>query len=207
MQHRARRVFVAAATAAAMASLTGCSLPFMGSVAAPTITATPLPAAPRRVLPPQSPTGPAPVLANSGANWAPMLAGLLTYSQWLLANPSTGTVATVAAAGCPLAGRLTTEVTNLSGEGWRLAPAPLTLSSVGIPAALAPGETRVTLALQASRGAESIVDATGLAASEVGALPPTSFDVTLVLGGDGKWRLCSAQPSRSAGASAGPSLL
>lgn len=209
MHVRGRRMLAGVVAAVAVLSVSGCTLPFTAPAAAPSIAATPLPAAPSVATPALSPTGPAPALANTGTNWAPMLAGLLTYGQWLLANPGAGAVSSVAAGGCPLADELTNETTSLSQEGWRLAPAPLTISSLGAPAALAPGETRVTVTLQASRSGEAVVGATGQAVSAVGALPPTSFDVTVVLGGDGKWRLCSALPSldSAAAAPAGQSLL
>lgn len=195
-----RRMFSSTVAAAALASLTGCALPFTTPVAVPTVPATQLPAAPSSATPPMTPTGAPPALANTGTNWAPMLAALLTYGQWLLANPGAGTVATVAAAGCPENAQLATEMTSLNGEGWRLAPAPIAISSVGAPAALAPGQTSVMLPVRASRAAETIVDTGGRAASAAAALPPTAFDVTLLLGGDGKWRLCSATPALAAAA-------
>jgi hypothetical protein len=179
----------------ALVCLSGCTVPFAVQVSAPTIPATQIPAAPASAAPPLRPSGPAPALKNTGTNWAPMLASLLTYGQWLLANPSAAAVGNVAAAGCPLTDQLTTEVTNLSGEGWRLTPAPLTLSSISVPTGLAPGETTVSLQLQASRAAEPIVDAGGRPTSSVAALPPAIFDVTVLLGSDRKWRLCSAQPT------------
>jgi hypothetical protein len=208
MRHTARRAAAVAVTlAVAMLGLTGCTLPFTTPVAVATIPATQLPAAKSAPSRPLTPSGPAPALTDTGTNWAPMLASLLTYGQWLLANPgagATGMVANVAAAGCPVTDQLTAEVAGLSGENWRLAPAPLTLSSVGA-GAVVPGETTVTLPLQASRAAEPIVDAGGHPASEVAALPPADFDVTLLLGGDGKWRLCSAVPSDPATATGGMS--
>ncbi len=207
MSRNTRAIFTGLAAAAAMVSVTGCTLPF-GTPAAAPIASTPVPAAPSTAMPPLSLTGPAPALANTGTNWGPMLAGLLTYGQWLLANPGAGTPASVAAPGCPLAKQLTNETTSLSGEGWRLAPAPLTITSLGAPAGLVPGESSVSLTLQASRTAEAILDTTGQAASAVAALPPTFFDVTVVLGGDGKWRLCSAKPTPvTASAPERPSLL
>lgn len=101
---------------------------------------------------------------------------------------------------------------SLSVEGWRLAPSPLTISSLSAAAGVAPGTTAVTLQIEVSRAAESVVDATGQATSGVAALPPASFDLTVVLGGDGKWRLCSAQPAEPIPAGNGvdqtnPSLL
>jgi hypothetical protein len=170
-------------------------MPFAVQAAAPTVPATQIPAAPTAARPALVPSGPAPALKNTGTNWAPMLASLLTYGQWLLANPGAAPVGNVAGAGCPLADELTSEVDNLSGEGWRLTPAPLTLSSIAAPARLAPGESTVSLQLQASRAAETVVDAGGRPASNVAALPPAIFDVTVLLGGDGKWRLCSARPT------------
>jgi hypothetical protein len=210
MQRPARRALAAVATAAmAMAGLSGCTIPFLTPISAATITPTPLPAAPSTSSPLMAPSGPVPALANTGTQWAPMLSSLLTYGQWLLANPSpaaVGMVANVGAAGCPLTDQLSNQVVNLSGENWRLAPSPLTLSSLGTPTTLAAGETTVTLSLQASRAAEPIVDPSGGVASQVAALPLVGFDVTLLLGGDGKWRLCSVVPNESGAPAGTPSL-
>lgn len=191
-----RPVAAAVAGAAGMLCLTGCTPPFAIAVTAPTIAPTPLPAAPITAGPPLVPSGPSPALVNTGTNWAPMLASMLTYGQWLLANPGLGVTATVAAAGCPLTDLLTTRTAGFSSEAWRLAPAPLTISWLGVPPALAPGQTMVHLQVDASRGAETVVDGSGQPASGVAALPPTAFDVSLNLGGDGRWRLCTAEPLR-----------
>ena len=193
MPRTCRGVLAGTVVAVALASLTACTMPFTTPVAVPTSPVTPHPAAPSSSTPALIPTGPPPALNNTGNNWAPMLASLLTYGQWLLANPNSGMVATMAAAGCPAAAALSTEMTSLSGESWRLAPAPLTISSLGAPSTLAAGQTTVTLPVQVSRAAETVVDTTGQAASRVAALPPTTFDVTVLLGADGKWRLCSAR--------------
>jgi hypothetical protein len=190
-----RRARAAVAVIAGTLSLTGCTLPLPITVAAPTIIPTVLPAAPSSAAAPLVQSGPAPVLANTGTNWTPMLVSMFTYGQWLLANPGMGVTPTVAAAGCPLADLLNTRVAGLSGAGWRLAPAPLTVSSLSVPAALAPGQTTVDLQVIASRGAETVVDGSGQPASGIAALPPTTFDVSMDLGGDGRWRLCSAQPT------------
>jgi hypothetical protein len=123
-----------------------------------------------------------------------MLASMLTYGQWLLANPGLGVTATVAAPGCPLTDLLATRTAGFTSAGWRLAPAPLTVSWLGVPSALAPGQTVVHLQVVASRGAESVVDGSGQLASGIAALPSTTFDVSLHLGGDGQWRLCTADP-------------
>lgn len=194
---RTRWMSVGALGVAAVVSLSGCTMPFATPAAAPSIVPSPLAAAPSSAVPLPPPTGPAPALINTGTGWAPIIASLLTYSQWLLANPGTGSVSVVAAAGCPLTAELTKQVTGLSGEGWRLAPVPLTISSIGVPAGLGAGQSTVTLLVDASRGAEAVVDGAGQATSGVGTLPPTTFDVTVVLGGDGKWRLCSADPAPS----------
>jgi hypothetical protein len=143
-------------------------------------------------------SGPPPTLTNTGTNWAATLASLLTYGQWLLANPGAGAATTVAAPGCPLTDLLTTRIAGLSSATWRLAPAPLTISSLNVPSALAAGQTKVILQLVASRGLENIVDSNGQPASAVAALPPTAFDVSLGLGGDAKWRLCAIQPAQPA---------
>jgi X-X-X-Leu-X-X-Gly heptad repeat protein len=194
-----------------MLCLTGCTPPFAIAVTAPTIASTPLPAAPSSARPPLVPSGPSPVLVNTGTNWAPMLASMLTYGQWLLANPGLGVTATVAAPGCPLTNQLTTRTASFSSEAWRLAPAPLTISWLGVPSALVPAQTTVHLQVDASRGAETVVDGSGQLASGIAALPPTTFDVSLNLGGDGRWRLCTADalgPVSASGAPASnPSLL
>jgi hypothetical protein len=181
------------ATAATLC-LTGCTLPFPIAASAPTIAPTPLPAAPSSALPPLVPSGPSPVLANTGSNWAPMLASMLTYGQWLLANPGMGVTATVASPGCPMSDLLTTRTADYSSAGWRLAPARLTILTLGVPSALAAGQTTVHLGLVASRGMETVVDRSGQPASGIAALPPATFDVSLNLGGDGRWRLCTIDP-------------
>lgn len=194
-----RRIGRPAVTAVALMAgtlcLTGCTPPFAITVATPTIAPSPLPAAPSSAPPPLVQTGPAPVVVNTGSNWAPMLSSMLTYGQWLLANPGMGVPTTVAAPGCPLTDLLTTRLASLSAEAWRLAPAPLTIISLGVPSALAPGQTAVHLQVDASRGMETIVDGNGQPASGIAALPPATFDVSLNLGGDGRWRLCTAEPA------------
>ena len=189
-----RKVAAARAAAAAMLFLTGCTPPFAITATAPTIAPTLLPAPPTIARPPLVPSGPTPALVSTGTNWAPMLASMLTYGQWLLDNPGLGVTATVGAPGCPVTDLLTNRTAGFSTAGWRLAPAPLTISWLGVPAALVPGQTVVHLQVDASRGAETVVDASGQPASGIAALPPTAFDVSLNLGGDGLWRLCTAEP-------------
>ena len=188
---------IAAAVAATTATLclSGCAVPFPIAVAGPTTTTTLLPAGPGSTQALLVQSGPPPALANTGSNWAPILAGLLTYGQWLLANPGAGAATTAAAPGCPLTESLTARMADFSSEAWRLAPAPLTISSLGVPSALAPGQTSVDLHVVASRGMENVVDGSGQPASAIAALPPAAFDVSLNLGGDGKWRLCTIQPT------------
>ena len=188
------KIATAVAGMTATLCLTGCTPPWAITATAPTIAPTPLPAAPSIARPPLVPSGPSPALLNSGTNWAPMLASMLTYGQWLLANPGLGVPATVAAPGCPLTDLLTTKTADFSSEGWRLAPAPLTISWLGVPSALAPRQTVVHLQVDASRGAEAVVDGSGQLASGVPALPVAAFDVSLDLGSDGRWRLCTADP-------------
>jgi hypothetical protein len=196
MPHRfTRRVAASLTVVAGTLCLTGCTLPFSTVVATSTVAPTPLPAAPSVVRPPLVQSGPPPALANTGSHWAPMLASMLTYGQWLMANPGMGVTATVATAGCPLTDLLTTRIADLAAEGWRLAPAPLTISSLGVPSRLASGQTTVDLQVVASRGTETVVDATGQPASGIAALPPATFDISLNLGGDGRWRLCTAAPA------------
>jgi hypothetical protein len=153
MPHRfTRRVAASLTVVAGTLCLTGCTLPFSTVVATSTVAPTPLPAAPSVVRPPLVQSGPPPALANTGSHWAPMLASMLTYGQWLMANPGMGVTATVATAGCPLTDLLTTRIADLAAEGWRLAPAPLTISSLGVPSRLASGQTTVDLQVVASRG-------------------------------------------------------
>ena len=195
MPRRTLRTIAATVVAAgATLCLTGCTLPSAITATAPTIAPTPLPAAPSTAQPPLVPSGPSPVLANTGSNWAPMLASMLTYSQWLLANPGLGVTATVASPGCPLSGLLTTRTADFSAASWRLAPARLTILTLGVPGALAAGQTTVHLQVVASRGPETVVDRGGQPASGIAALPPAPFDVSLDLGGDGRWRLCTIAP-------------
>jgi hypothetical protein len=52
----------------------------------------------------------------------------------------------------------------------------------------------VHLQVIASRGRETVVDRSGQPATGIAALPPATFDVSLKLGGDGRWRLCTADP-------------
>lgn len=193
-RQNSRKVAAALAGAAATLCLTACTPPFAITATAPTIAPTLLPAPPSIVPPPLVPSGPSPVLVSTGTNWAPMLASMLTYGQWLLANPGLGVTATVGAPGCPVTDLLTNRTTGFGTAGWRLAPSPLTISWLGAPSALMPGQTVVHLQADASRGAETVVDAAGQAVSGVAALPPTAFDVSLNLGGDGRWRLCTAEP-------------
>ena len=207
-----QKAAAAFAGAAVTLCLTGCTPPFAITATAPTIAPTLLPAAPNVARPPLVPSGPSPVLVSTGTNWSPMLASMLTYGQWLLANPGLGVTATVAAPGCPLTNLLTTRTAAFSTTGWRLAPAPLTISWLGVPSSLAPGQTVVHLQVDASRGEEAVVDAFGQPASGIAALPPTTFDVSLSLGGDGRWRLCSAEPlgpvtTTSGAVQSNPSLL
>lgn len=189
-----RTITTAVAGVVATLCLTACTPPWAITATAPTVAPTPLPAAPSIARPPLVPSGPSPALLNSGTNWAPMLASMLTYGQWLLANPGLGVPATVAAAGCPLSDQLTARLADFSSEGWRLAPARLTISWLGVPAAVPPGQTVVHLQVDASRGAEAVVDGRGQLASGIAALPVAPFDVSLNRGGDGRWRLCSAVP-------------
>lgn len=190
-----RTIAAAVAGATATLCLSGCTVPFPIAVAGPTTPPPVLPAAPSSTPLPLVPSGPAPALANTGSNWAPMLATLLTYGQWLLANPGTGAATTAAAPGCPLTELLTARMADFSSEAWRLAPAQLTISSLGVPSAPVPGQTSVDLHVVASRGMESVVDGSGQPASAIAALPPAAFDVSLNLGGDGRWRLCTIQPA------------
>jgi len=148
-------------------------------------TASPVPSAT-----PRPPTTPAPPL-STGNSWAVVVPQLLTYGQWVLANPDPSLVPNVAAPGCSFDSVLSLQTQSLLNRAAFLQPSQLSVLSIQAPGTPVGAET--TIAIEASRRSEQYVDASGTSSTGtlVAALPPTYFDVTLDLGSDKQWRICS----------------
>ncbi|MCU7730226.1 hypothetical protein ODJ79_41470 [Actinoplanes sp. KI2] len=204
---------------AAVAALSGCAATVgttTGTMAvakpAPSVKVSPSPMRVITIAIPKATSAP-PTLRNTGTSWTPILTSLSAYGQWLLANPNPALVGTVATPGCAAANLLSDQIAGLLGSRTYVKTAPATITSVlgpsPAPASSLPLGTgsQVVLQVIASRPAEPVVSrANGKTISTFGAYPQSALEVTLNLGADKHWRLCSVEDTADAGATDDPSV-
>jgi hypothetical protein len=190
--------------AALTAAVTGC---------AATGTATPVTATPStspqpvtRAIPAVAKaTSAAPVLKNTGTAWPTVIGSMLTYGQWLLANPNPALATTITEPGCASANELTAQLQSLVEQNAYLKPSAPMLTSVIGPSASPSASAaalggRVLVDVQAVRAAEPVLrraaatKATStsavIALQDKAQLPSTALQLALILGGDNRWRFC-----------------
>ncbi|WP_436528512.1 hypothetical protein [Actinoplanes sp. HUAS TT8] len=194
-----RALLIAAAGTTTMAMLTGCATTMTSAsttAAAPAATTSAAPIV-ATIPSPAPPTSKTPTLTNTGTNWPKIVGSLLTYGQWLLANPNPGLTSTITEPGCAADNALTAELQTYVDQNAYVQPAAPTLTSIvgptGSPAALG---GQVTVDIQAVRGTEHIIDrttknsTTHILSTRPG-LPPTSYQLTLIHDANNSWRLCT----------------
>jgi hypothetical protein len=203
---RAGPIGRAAVLVLAASTLSGCTNPFLAARAptTPTTTGTPVTVPPPNIA--QAGQAPALTVAKTDP-WAVVVPSLIQYVQWLLANPGTGQtlLSNAAVPGCSGYDQVNTQLSALIGGASLVSPVtPLLISITGgaattstLPAGGIEVSTsaEVMLTVKAVRGVEQVVNSSGQVVSNVRALPPTAFDVGLVIGGDGNWRLCTVGPA------------
>jgi hypothetical protein len=125
-----------------------------------------------------------------------VLASLITYGQWLRANPNPSLASTITVPGCGSANDLTTAITAMVADRQYLQPTKPVLTSVVGPSAgtVTSAVEEVTVAVRATRNSEARMAYTSGAATVLAseaALPSTFFRVGLIRGTDSRWRFCS----------------
>ncbi|GAA2855726.1 hypothetical protein Acy02nite_08800 [Actinoplanes cyaneus] len=199
MQPTPRRALRLTTALASACALTGCAALTSTTVTpAPTSTATPGPTSTFVQTAPPADTSP-PTLANTGSTLPTVVASLIKYGQWLLANPDPDRVANVAAPGCAASKDLIRQTRSLVDQGARLTTVLPTVTAVQWPspalsASTAPLGDQAVVTIRASRPAEAVTmrtageDTTVL--SYLPALKSTTVRISLFRGTDKKWRFC-----------------
>ncbi|NMO53371.1 hypothetical protein HH310_19530 [Actinoplanes sp. TBRC 11911] len=213
----ARTVALLGATVATIATTTGCTTSTT-TPAPPAAAMTSAPAVPVAAIPiAAKPATPAPALKNTGTAWPTVIGSMLTYGQWLVANPNPALAGTITEPGCASATALTAQLQSLLDQNARVQPAAITLTSVTGPYPATPGTTTTAkttattapvgsiaeIDVQAARAAEPIIEHSITAAkpatassaiielADQPALAPTTLHITLNLGSDNRWRFCT----------------
>ncbi|GIE77371.1 hypothetical protein Aph02nite_33210 [Actinoplanes philippinensis] len=169
------------------------------SACATTATTTVVPrtapsAAPVAVLhtpTPAPPAGKPPTLANTGTAWPRVLGSLIAYGQWLTANPNPALATTITEPGCASANQLTTELRALVADGDFVKPSAPILTSIIAPSASPGTISAATIGIRATRPGQAVYHSPSTLAGNVPSLPPTAMTVSLVLGADSHWRICT----------------
>jgi hypothetical protein len=221
-----RFALLATAGTTALLTLTGCAtttttvLPVTATTSAspgPVTSTTPTPA---------KPTTAAPALSNTGTAWPTVIGSMVTYGQWLLANPNPALAGTITEPGCGSDNALTAELQSLVEQNAYVTPSPPTITTIIGPSPSATSGTttaaaslggQVIIDIQAVRPAEPVVERTTgikksatsgiVELSDQGQLTPTSLRITLILGSDSKWRFCTITDANNPDADAITSLL
>ncbi|GAA4587400.1 hypothetical protein BJY16_008228 [Actinoplanes octamycinicus] len=198
MQPTPRRALRLTAVLASACALTGCA----AFASSPTTTATPeatLQAAPTSTFlqTPAVPNTSAPNLATTGANLPAVVASLIKYGQWLIANPDPSKAVMIAAPGCSAATQLIAETQSLIDQNAYVTTSTPTVTAVRWPSpspSAIPLGDRTSLDIQVSRPAEAVTPRkTGDQTQILAYLPElksTTVRITLVRSADKKWRFC-----------------
>lgn len=217
---RARLLALATAGVTAMTALTACAVPTQTTTSTPTAV-TPASAGPviMAVTTPPRPTSKAPALATTSTTWPTVLTSLITYGQWLLANPNPALVPQIATPGCPANDQLSRELQSLIDDNSYVQPHPPMITRIWGPApipstattAATPLGGQVTVGIQATRTAEPVIarnsTTRSLRSSTIAELPPTEFTITLNRGADNKWRFCGITANAHPDAGTTPHLM
>ncbi|MFI5934222.1 hypothetical protein [Actinoplanes sp. NPDC051494] len=203
-----------------LSGATGCSA-LAGTVAAPSLAVTPVPSVAVSWAPPAKlitaatpkPRMAAPALKLTGTAWPAILASLTGYGQWLLANPDPALAGNIAVPGCAMYNTVYEQADSLLRDKAYLKPGPVTFGAVTGPSP-APGtgvaarSGRVVLDVTVQRPAEPVVSRSGGAViSSYDALTTgTALQITLLRGGDAKWRFCTVDALDDSGAPDDPSV-
>ena len=192
-------------------ALTGCATTTTNTAATVTgpttptklIAATPIPT-------PAAPTSKAPALTTTGTTWPKTVGSLLTYGQWLLANPNPALAATITVPGCAANDMLTAELQAYVEQRAYVQPAAPILPSITGPVGAVGGQ--VTVDIQAVRGAEPVYQrpvsgSTTHVTTDRPQLPPTALSLSLIRGTDSRWRICTVTDPINAGGDALSTLL
>ncbi len=217
MQPTPRRALRLTAVLASACALTGCAaLTTSTTTVAPTSTATPGPASTFVQTAPPANTS-APGLSNTGSNLPTVVASLIKYGQWLIANPDPDKVSFVAAPGCAASNDLIRQTRSLVDQGAYVTTSTPVVSAVQWPspapsAGTAPLGDQAVVTLRVSRAAEALTMRTNgkktTVLSYLPELPATTVRIALFRGTDKKWRFCEVTtPADSAVADSVTSLL
>ncbi|GIF04037.1 hypothetical protein [Actinoplanes siamensis] len=204
MQPTPRRALRLTAALASAGVLAGCGALTTGTAAvAPDPTATPGPTS-TFVQTPAAPSSAAPGLANTGSNLPVVVASLIRYGQWLIANPDPDKVANVAAPGCAAANDLLRQTRSLVAQGAYVTTRAPVVTGVRWPspsAGTTPLGDQAVISIQVSRPAEALsLRSTGKQTQVISylpALPATTAQISLLRGTDKKWRFCEVDMADS----------
>ncbi|MFI1994937.1 hypothetical protein [Actinoplanes sp. NPDC020271] len=200
----------------AATTMTGCATTGTAVTTAVPVSTSTSPRPVTRAIPAVAKaTSAAPALKNTGTAWPTVIGSMLTYGQWLLANPNPALATTITEPGCASANDLTAQLQSLVGQDAYIQPSAPILTSIIGPSA-SPSAAAV-VDVQAVRAAEPIRRRAATTATTGGAvitlqnkaqLPATALQLTLILGSDSRWRFCSVtNPGRDIGTEALTTLL
>ncbi|GLW31674.1 hypothetical protein [Actinoplanes regularis] len=200
MQPTHRRALRLTAVLAAGSALAGCGV--LASTATTTVspesTVTPGPVS-TFVQTPAVPNTSAPSLSNTGTNLPVVVASLIKYGQWLIANPDPERVSEIAAPGCAASNDLIRETRSLVAQGAYVTTTAPTVTGLRWASPSPSGGTvpfgdQATLFFQVSRPAEALTMRTvGQETQVISYLPElkaTTVRVDLFRATDKKWRFC-----------------
>ncbi len=199
-----------AAGVAALAALTGCATTTVTTPAS-TAVAAPVKAVAVAAATPAPPTSKAPALATTGTTWPTVVGSLITYGQWLLANPNPTLTGNITVPGCAADNALQAELRSYVAQRAYVQPAAPELTSISGPTGTIGGQVQVDI--EAVRGSETVYQRTRAGStthvvSGRAGLTPTGFSLTLIRGTDSHWRFCTVTvPADSADTDALTTLL
>ncbi|AEV86370.1 hypothetical protein ACWT_5352 [Actinoplanes sp. SE50] len=197
MQPTPRRALRLTAVLASACALTGCAA-FASTTATVSPTVSPGPTS-TFLQTPTVPTSSAPGLSNTGTNLPVVVASLVKYGQWLIANPDPSLVDRIAVPGCAAANDLIHETQSLVDQGAYVTTALPVVTGMQYPSPAASAGAaslgdQTMLDMQVSRPAEALTQRTTAKKTQIISYLPelrsTTVRVSLIRGADKKWRFC-----------------
>jgi hypothetical protein len=186
-------VVVIALAAAAAVVLTRRSSSKAPGRAAPASKNAPVPASHQGTA---SAVPPLPTLASVGRDWPTIMAELNNYIAWLWEHPNPSLVGNYAAPDCPCLSAIRTTLADYQAKGERRSYTGADkLDQVKLTAVIAPpqgnSESAVDLSLGIVDEAAGVVllGPQGQVLERYNGSGPVGYDVELILGPDGQWRL------------------
>jgi hypothetical protein len=138
---------------------------------------------------------PLPTLARVGRDWPAVVAGLDNYLAWLFEHPDPSLVGNYATPDCPCFSAIQTTLADYQATGQRRLTNGDKVDQVRLTAVIVPSQGRSDSAVDLSvyvtqEGvANALLDRHGQVLQRSSASGPVGYDVELLLGPDGQWRI------------------